>query len=159
MKPIYEKTKDGWNLEDKMAEALDKNSRYLILSRKQNDAQDEEEEELVAFLHYRFVLEDTAATDNDNVKQLVIYCYELQVEACCARLGLGSFLMDILLRIGSKYQVCKSMLTVFKINEQALRLYRKLGYEIDDICPSNYESDDGSPQDYFILSKTLLTEI
>ncbi|KAI3654702.1 hypothetical protein MP228_000082 [Amoeboaphelidium protococcarum] len=157
MKPIYEKTKDGWNLEDKMAEALDKNSRYLILSRKQNDRQDEEE--LVAFLHYRFVLEDTAATDNDIVKQLLIYCYELQVEACCAHQGLGSFLMDILHHIGSKYQVCKSMLTVFKINEQALRLYRKLGYEIDGICPSNYESDGGSPQDYFILSKTLLTEM
>ncbi|KAI3638971.1 hypothetical protein MIR68_003469 [Amoeboaphelidium protococcarum] len=157
MKPIYEKTNDGWNLEDKTAEALDKSSRYLILSRQQNDGQDQEE--LIAFLHYRFVLEDTAATEDDNVKQLVIYCYELQVEACCVRRGLGSFLMNILHQIGSKYQVCKSMLTVFKINEQALLLYRKLGYEIDDICPSNYESADGSPQDYFIFSKNLLMEI
>jgi hypothetical protein len=82
----------------------------------------------VAFLHYRFVLEDMAATDNDNVKQLVIYCYELQVEACCARQGLGSFLMNILHQIGLKYQVCKSMLTVFKSKFLLITFYREFSF-------------------------------
>ena len=54
----------------------------------------------------------------------VLYCYEIQLEESVRRLGLGKFMMKVLELMMMKADLLKIMLTVFKFNEAATKLFR-----------------------------------
>lgn len=99
--------------------------------------------------------------------------YEVQIKAAYRAAGLGHFLMQSLECLGKTQKMKKVMLTVFKgqllcnlhtlrltgrsANEAARQFYDRIGYRIDEICPSQYDLDEGEPvPDYEILSKQTL---
>lgn len=51
---------------------------------------------LVGFVHYRFIVEEEVP---------VVYVYELQLEACAQRKGLGKFLMQLIELIARKVRL------------------------------------------------------
>ncbi|KAG1757499.1 acyl-CoA N-acyltransferase [Suillus lakei] len=94
-----------------------------------------------------------------EVKQDVVYCYELQVTEESRRLGVGKLLMGSLFDIGSRWRMKNVMLTVFKANSAASAFYKSLGFDLDPSSPGFTEEDDWqddeSDCDYVILTKSI----
>ncbi|KAI9099287.1 acyl-CoA N-acyltransferase [Phlyctochytrium arcticum] len=133
----------GW-MEDEKRHEISEAGWYLVAH---------EGADLAGFLYFQFVMEGT--TDEDELP--VIYCYELQFEEAYRRLGLGTYMMDIMEQIGRKYEMTKSMLTCFKSNLSAIAFYRKNGYDIDEISPSKHLSPRRAARvSYEIFSKRLI---
>lgn len=125
----------GWNGEVKRKELNEDAAWFLI-------AKEKETEVPVAFSHFRFDMDH----DDD-----VLYCYEIQLEECVRRKGLGKFMMKVLELMMIKNDLLKIMLTVFKHNDIASGFFKNvLKYEIDETCPYDtvYEQFD-----YEILSR------
>jgi len=140
MKEMYTKSEWGWNGDVKKKELLEDAAWYLI-------AKDADTDVPVAFSHYRYDMDH----DDD-----VLYCYEIQLEECVRRKGLGKFMMKVLELMMLKSDLLKIMLTVFKHNEVASKFFKEvLKYEIDETCPYDtvYEQFD-----YEILSRFNLKE-
>ena len=84
----------------------------------------------------------------------VLYVYELQLAPAARGNGLGKFVMQLLELMATKHKMQFMMLTVFKINDGAMRFYLdKLKYSVDETSPSRCAVDDESS--YEILSKCL----
>jgi len=135
MKEMYAKSEWGWNAENKRKE-LTEDAAWLLIAR------EKETEVPVAFSHFRFDMDH----DDD-----VLYCYEIQLEECVRRKGLGKFMMKVLELMMIKNDLLKIMLTVFKHNDIASGFFKNvLKYEIDETCPYDtvYEQFD-----YEILSR------
>ncbi|KAH0946271.1 hypothetical protein HN011_010946 [Eciton burchellii] len=130
MKDMYEQASWGWNADEKQAELTEETSWYLIASC--ND-------KYLGFSHFRF--------DFDN-GDVVLYCYELQLEPLIRRKGLGRFMMSALESIANQNQMLKIVLTVFKHNPSAIQFFYTLGYKLDNTSPSTLANVD-----YIILSK------
>lgn len=141
MGEMYKKSSWGLNMKEKKAELTHEKARYLIVS-----SQDESVEKMLAFAHFRFE-ED----DDDKPTAEVLYLYEIQIDTLVQRNGLGKRMMDILEMIAMEYGMRKVMLTVFKINKEAMAFYNKLNYVIDESSPSEF----GEEADYEILSKII----
>jgi len=90
---------------------------------------DAKDSKLIGFVHFRFELDD-------EQKFPVVYCYEIQIESAYQGKGLGKFLMNVLVEIGTRFKLNKVMLTCFKHNAQATKFYEKLGYGQDVCSPS-----------------------
>ncbi|KAK3035776.1 hypothetical protein RJ639_033505 [Escallonia herrerae] len=69
---------------------------------------------IVGFVHYRFTTEEELP---------VLYVYELQLEPCVQRKGLGEFLMQLIELIAHKNRMDAVVLTVQKENMSALNFY------------------------------------
>ncbi|XP_049412057.1 LOW QUALITY PROTEIN: uncharacterized protein LOC125875041 [Solanum stenotomum] len=83
---------------------------------------------LVAFVHYRFTIEEEIP---------VLYVYELQLEHRVQGKGLGKFLMVLIELIAQKGKMSAVVLTVQKANMIAMNFYRnKLRYLISTMSPS-----------------------
>jgi len=135
MKEMYTKSEWGWNADNKRKELNEDAAWFLI-------ARERETEVPVAFSHFRFDMDH----DDD-----VLYCYEIQLEECVRRKGLGKFMMKVLELMMMKNDLLKIMLTVFKHNDIASSFFKDvLKYEIDETCPYDtvYEQFD-----YEILSR------
>jgi len=135
MKEMYTKSEWGWNGDVKRKELNEDAAWFLI-------AKEKETEVPVAFSHFRFDMDH----DDD-----VLYCYEIQLEECVRRKGLGKFMMKVLELMMIKNDLLKIMLTVFKHNDIASGFFKNvLKYEIDETCPYDtvYEQFD-----YEILSR------
>ena len=79
---------------------------------------------------------------------------ELQLAPAARGNGLGKFVMQLLELMATKHKMQFMMLTVFKINDGAMRFYLdKLKYSVDETSPSRCAVDDESS--YEILSKCL----
>ncbi|CAO2040520.1 unnamed protein product [Urochloa humidicola] len=104
---------------------------------------------LVGFVHYRFVLEEELP---------VAYVYELQMEPSAQGKGLGKFLMQLIEQIACKNQMGAVMLTVQKANTQAMAFYTKLRYVISSTSPSRVDPQIGLEKSYEILCKTFDSE-
>lgn len=138
MGDMYQQSDWGLNMAEKEEELSHENARFLIVS-------NETSGDLVAFAHFRFDV-----NDDDDPTEEVLYVYELQVDMCARRCGLGRHIMSILELVARNSQMKKSMLTVFKNNEAAITFYtHKMKYIVDEISPSMY----GEDADYEILSK------
>merc|ERR1712203_562104 len=127
MKEMYTKSEWGWNADNKRKELNEDAAWFLI-------ARERETEVPVTFSHFRFDMDH----DDD-----VLYSYEIQLEECVRRKGLGKFMMKVL--------ELKMMLTVFKHNDVATKFFKDvLKYEVDETCPYDtvYEQFD-----YEILSR------
>ena len=85
----------------------------------------------------------------------VIYVYEIHLKPEWQGKGIGGLLMEAIEHIGQKVGVQKSMLTVFKSNELAIRFYNKLGYVEDEFSPRPRKLRNGTVKEssYVILSK------
>ncbi|XP_063991582.1 N-alpha-acetyltransferase 40 [Diachasmimorpha longicaudata] len=129
MKSMYEKSKWGWNTSSKRNELTDPLAWYLTARAG---------DELVAFSHFRYDLDD---------KVEVLYCYELQLEEKVRRKGLGRFMMKCLEDLAADSCMKKVVLTVFKHNPEARSFYEALGYKLDRTSPGDWES-----LDYIIIS-------
>jgi len=129
MRDIYAKSDTGWKEESKRKELFAPAAWHLI-------ARDESSNKPVAFSHYRFDMD----RDDD-----VLYCYDIQLEESVRRKGLGRFMLKVLELMMIKSNLLKMMVTVFKHNEGAVKLFKEvLKYEIDPRSPkdSPYEQFD-----------------
>ncbi|KAJ3167028.1 hypothetical protein HDU87_001744 [Geranomyces variabilis] len=159
----YVAAKDtGWSSSDKLAEMTEENARYVIATETSPDGSTAR----VGFLYFQFTMEDTCDTEDeesddnsgsDQERQIpVVYCYELQLEEAFQRRGLGTYFMNLLEELGTRYHMKKSMLTVFKSNTTAIAFYTKRGYVVDGISPSNHLPPRRAARiSYEILSKSL----
>jgi ribosomal protein S18 acetylase RimI-like enzyme len=137
---LYEQSSWGLNMDEKIAEMKHKDARFLLVK------DDKAENKLAAFVHFRFEYDD-----EEQPYCLVLYVYEIQVDAAYQGYGIGRKLMTISQNIGRAEELSKILLTVFKANKNAMEFYNKLGYEIDETSPSKF----GQPEDYEILSLKL----
>merc|ERR1712018_121207 len=136
MKEMYEKSEWGWNEKNKAEEMFDDNAWYLV-ARENNESAAP-----VAFAHFRYDM------DYDDE---VLYVYEIQLEECARRKGLGKFMMMLLELLAHKADMRKIMLTCFKHNPLAHKFFKgNLKYERDE---TNLEDDVYEQADYEILSK------
>ncbi|KAJ8559761.1 hypothetical protein K7X08_003819 [Anisodus acutangulus] len=100
--------------------------------------------QLVAFVHYRFTIEEEIP---------VLYVYELQLEHRVQGKGLGKFLMVLIELIAQKSKMRAVVLTVQKANMIAMNFYRnKLRYLISTMSPSQLQM--GLKTNYEILCKS-----
>ncbi|XP_066993302.2 N-alpha-acetyltransferase 40 [Anabrus simplex] len=118
MKELYEKCSWGWNDKTKLEEMTDSAAWYLLARTTQGQN--------VAFSHFRFDLD--YGTE-------VLYCYEIQLEECVRRKGLGKFMLQLLELIGFTARMKKIVLTVLKHNPGAVAFFRALKYELDETSP------------------------
>ena len=132
MKELYEQSEWGWKESTKRDEMMDDRAWYLIArSTEPHDAG-----KLVAFAHYRFDM------DYDDE---VLYVYEIQLEDCVRRKGLGKFMMQVLELMAFKADMRKIMLTCFKHNPAAKKFFKEaLKFENDETNPTDdvYEQYD-----------------
>ncbi|GAA94690.1 uncharacterized protein L969DRAFT_458926 [Mixia osmundae IAM 14324] len=135
MRNMYEST-GGYDAQAKREELFNAASRFLVVPPL------EPNQELQGYVMFRF---DTEESLRASRVYSVVYCYELQVAV--RRQGIGQRLMALLEQYAKHYRLQKVMLTVFKINVDALAFYRSLGYQEDEICPRH--------ENYLILSKRM----
>ncbi|KAJ3104103.1 hypothetical protein HDU97_009552 [Phlyctochytrium planicorne] len=83
----------------------------------------------VGFMYFQFLAEESYDEENtaNDGEAPAIYCLELQIVPNWQSRGLGTILMKALEKLGAHFEMSKSMLTVFKSNEQALTFYKKHG--------------------------------
>ncbi|CAM6113677.1 unnamed protein product [Calypogeia fissa] len=161
---------EEWPQEEKnkRRDMVSPEARYIFLrqsSGAQNDSKDEtpapqsqsgvgkaqglwdgEGDPVVAFVQFRFVI------DHDVP---VLYVYEIQLESCVQRKGLGKFLMQFIELIARKNHMKGILLTVQKKNTGAMAFYNsKLRYIIAAVSPSRWDSLAGADASYEILCKT-----
>jgi len=120
MKEIYEKV-DYWSDTEKQAELKDNAARFIVVTNTTTSIP-------VAFVHFRFLIE--------MCNKLALYCYEIQLDSSVQRKGLGKHLMQLLEVIAKLHKYDWIILTVFKINTNAITFYKNLGFKIDEISPS-----------------------
>ena len=144
MGDMYRKSSWGLDMEAKRAEFEHRKARYLLVRRRTSElSNDDFRDELLAFAHFRFEMDD-----EESPECAVQYVYEIQVASTFRRQSLGRRLMALLEQIAKAHEMEKVMLTVFKSNASAMEFYKqKLGYVVDHNSPNH--------EDYEILSKTL----
>ncbi|CAM9562836.1 unnamed protein product [Ascophyllum nodosum] len=109
--------------------------------------------QLAGFCHFRFSWDQDDEENGEGVGASgdVLYVYEIQVAPWAKRRGLGRRMMQALELLANRHGMSKVMLTVFKINKQAMSFYTKrMKYSIDEDSPSNWDRPD---EVYEILSK------
>lgn len=139
MKAEYDACYWGWNEKDKKDELKEKNPWFLIAKNS--------ESQIVAFAHFKFDFDEEIP---------VLYCYEVQVREDMRGKGVGKFLMQILELIGSKAEMQKIMITVFKHNPRAIHFFTDiLKYVDDETSPKFMDPIDEKEYCYEIMSKPL----
>jgi GNAT superfamily N-acetyltransferase len=137
MADLYRRSNWGLDLDGKRKEMNHEHARFLLVR--------DQEGELVAFLHFRFDV-----NDDDEPTEEVLYIYELQIARNYTGMGIGRRLVAITELVALRTDMKKVMLTVFKANADAYRFYTKrMNYHIDPMSPSQH----GEEADYEILSK------
>lgn len=79
------------------------------------------------------------------------YLYEVQVGSAYRGRGLGTWMLDRISHLASRAGVDQARLTCFQSNVGAQRLYRRAGFQVDDLTPV-----DDPECDYVIMSKEVL---
>jgi len=140
MKAIYEKSKCGWNDEDKINELLDDDAWYLI-------ATDNETDFPLAFAHFGYDMED-----GDDV----FFVYEIQLDESVRRKGLGKFMMKVMELMMIKTNLLKIVLVVFKHNIIGNKFFKEaLKYEANAPAAGDEPKED---DDYEVLCRKNLLE-
>ncbi|ORY51338.1 hypothetical protein BCR33DRAFT_780334 [Rhizoclosmatium globosum] len=139
----------GWSDRSKLKEMRNKEGRYVIAFKRENASSTMipsseyiplESDVPIGYLYYLICMEDSFDDIDGGMhgdgKAPVIYCMELQLIPEARNTGLGATLMKIQEETGRLFQLRRSMLTVFKKNDGAMRFYKRLGYTPDLISPS-----------------------
>ena len=145
----YRNSEMNWSKSKKRKEMNLPDMRYLILleAKADNDPQ-----AVAGFVSFMMTYEDGYE---------VIYTYEVQLARAWQGRGLGKKLTQLVESVGRRVGVEKSMLTVFKANQRAVKMYESLGYIEDEYSPGPRRFRDGTVKEptYIILSKKLQEEI
>ncbi|XP_050520827.1 N-alpha-acetyltransferase 40 [Daktulosphaira vitifoliae] len=129
MMESYKNCPWGWQERKKRSEMFHCDARYIIVRYLANN-------ELAAFIHFRFDLEDSIE---------VLYLYEIQLKPEVRSRGLGKYLMELIEIIAFHHNMKKVVLTVLKNEEKVVQFYMSQNYEIESYSPKN--------SFYYILSK------
>ncbi|PYI04116.1 GNAT family acetyltransferase Nat4 [Aspergillus sclerotiicarbonarius CBS 121057] len=143
----YRDSSTGWSPTKKRKEMKLPDMKYLVVRREGGSEDDEEEggDDVVGFMSFMITYEDGKE---------VVYCYEVHLSPSVQGQGLGKRLMLMLLEIGRRVGMEKAMLTVFRSNAVAQRLYAALGFETDEYSPRPRRLRNGTVKepDYRIMS-------
>ncbi|KAH6565970.1 hypothetical protein BASA62_006967 [Batrachochytrium salamandrivorans] len=156
MEHHYRQSKDmGWSESSKRHEMTEAAARYLILADISNPLHPKQ----LGFVHFRYTTDDDVDAHGNGFRLAVVYCYEIQLEPCAQKQGLGRILMTAMESLGSHYLMRKSKLTVFKHNTSAMEFYKRIGYTVDVTSPSMHMSAKRATRvSYEILSRRLSLE-
>jgi N-alpha-acetyltransferase 40 len=142
----YRSSEAKWSVSKKRKEMHLPDMRYVVLAENYRD--DRPEPNVAGFVSFMITYEDGRE---------VIYCYEIHLAESWRGKGIGKKLMSTVEGVGQKVGVEKSMLTVFKANKRAVRMYETLGYLEDEFSPGPRKLRNGRTKEpsYVILSKVL----
>src|SRR4051794_23722916 len=145
----YRNSEMKWSLYKKRKEMHLPDMRYLILVENNTDSSIIEPK-VAGFVSFMITYEDG--------KQ-VVYCYEIHLNSPWQGKGIGKKLMVIVEAVGRRVGMEKSMLTVFKANARAVKMYESIGYREDEFSPGPRKLRNGTVKEpsYVILSKNLQT--
>jgi N-alpha-acetyltransferase 40 len=167
MGELYRNSSFGLDVDAKRSELTHRKARYLLVfdnsemvgAAKENgnpssgpsssdaSVNRKEKDRLVAFVHFRYCLDEDEAPSC-----AVLYVYEIQVSARCSGRGLGTALMNLVMGAAQSVGLNKVVLTALKSNPRALRFYKdRLGFAVDETDPSTC----GDSADYEILGKAI----
>ena len=145
MGDMYRNSSFGLDLTEKADDFRHRKARHLLVFSPTEDGS----KELAAFVHFRFDYDD-----DEYPSRVVLYVFEIQIEAAFRRRGMGRKLMKMMEYIAQAAGLDTVMLTVFMSNDDAMQFYTKsLMYVIDESSPSKF----GERADYEILSRQLTT--
>lgn len=133
--PQYRSCSLGWQPNVKQSDLNKAWARYLV-------AVDRKTKKPAGYSMFRFDL---------DYGRSVVYCYEMQVDSEFQRKGLGAFMLQALEKTAQYYGMERVVLTVLKNNEDGMRFYKTLGYDVDETSPD--KSDNAA---YEIMSKPML---
>ncbi|XP_050424124.1 N-alpha-acetyltransferase 40 [Adelges cooleyi] len=136
---MYESYKNcpwGWREKKKRSEMFHQNARYILVR------QTSSKKVLVAFVHFRFDIEDLTE---------VLYLYEIQLKQEVRSKGLGRYLMNFLETMAIYYNMKRVVLTVLKNDNKVINFYLSQNYKIESYSPKN--------SFYYILSKLLIKNV
>lgn len=133
--PQYKSCSLGWQPKVKQSSLNKAWARYLV-------AVDRKTRKPAGYSMFRFDL---------DYGRSVVYCYEMQVDSEFQRKGLGAFMMQALEMMARHYGMERLVLTVLLNNDDGMRFYRTLGYDVDETSPD--KSDNCA---YVIMSKSML---
>ncbi|KAL5359164.1 acyl-CoA N-acyltransferase [Aspergillus floccosus] len=144
----YASSSFGWSPSKKRKEMRLPDMKYMILRQAAGKETSLDNADFQGFLSFMVTYEDGCE---------VIYCYEVHLLPSAQGRGLGEMLMKRFADLGRRVGVEKAMLTVFKSNIKAIRLYKKLGYEVDEYSPRPRTLRNGTvvDVDYWIMSRKL----
>lgn len=142
----YAASSMGWSRVKKRQEMQLPDMKYLIV--RGSPVEEPSKRAVSGFLSFMVTYEDGKE---------VVYCYEIHLSPTARGQGDGRLLMGRMEEIGRSVGLEKSMLTVFKSNERAIRFYERLGYGVDEYSPQPRKLRNGTVKesDYLILSKGL----
>ena len=142
----YRSSEIKWSLAKKRKEMHLPDVRYVILYESPED--DPKSPVLAGFVSFMITYEDGHE---------VVYCYEIHLAEKWQGKGLGKKLMNLVEEVGRRVGVEKAMLTVFKANERAVKMYQSLGYREDEFSPAPRKLRNGTVKEpsYVIFSKDL----
>lgn len=144
----------SWNKKSKMKELDDPNMVFAIIRAPANSSDtfsEANESNILAFSSFKLDFDDRPFEH-----KTVVYIFEVHVSKALRGNGLGSFLISAAEHMAENVGVDKTMLTVFNSNPDAIRLYEKLGYGIDQASPSyerNLRRKKVKNATYTIMSK------
>jgi ribosomal protein S18 acetylase RimI-like enzyme len=145
----YRNSEMKWSVYKKRKEMHLPDMRYLILV-ENNTNPPIVKPKVAGFVSFMVTYEDG--------KQ-VVYCYEIHLNSPWQGKGIGKKLMAIVEGVGKRVGMEKSMLTVFKANATAVKMYQSIGYREDEFSPGPRKLRNGMVKEpsYVILSKDLRT--
>jgi ribosomal protein S18 acetylase RimI-like enzyme len=103
-------------------------------------------EEPIGFVHFRF---------EEQMNELVLYIYDIQIEPEAQRHGLGTFLENACEFIALEKKAARIMAMVFKANEAGLRFFARQGFQAHPLSPEVLNPEKSSEFQHVILGKTI----
>ena len=153
----YKASSTGWSVTKKRKEMKLLDMKYLLLKSLSQQCHSVRSTgsrigSIKGFLSFMITTED---------EREVLYVYELHLCEEMRGKGAGKWMMRQVEKIGRRAGLEKTMLTVFRSNEAAIRFYKTLGYEKDKYSPEPRKLRGGKVKeaDYLILSKNLGDEV
>lgn len=149
----YKASTIGWHRPSKRIEMADKDMMYLLVRTGDGNpiafTQRGLFTDIVAFISFKIDYDDPP-----NEHRQVVYIYEVHIAEEFRGQGLGRWLMFTVEAMAQSVTISKTMLTVFRSNDGAIKAYEKMGYTKDQCSPPDrivrrrvIESD------YMIMSK------
>lgn len=122
-KDVYEQSGYGWFDDEKQSELREPSARFLVVRDVQKD------EQVVAFLHFRFTLQGELVDCEEGEPAIIVY--DIQVAPLYQRKGLGKHLMQLIELIADRYHIQFVMAPLIKGDPRSLAFFQsKLrGYE------------------------------
>jgi ribosomal protein S18 acetylase RimI-like enzyme len=145
----YHNSDVGWHPDAKMKEMQDANMIYLLIQRA---VPEPTAAPIIGFLSFMPTWEHL-----DKPEVPCLYIYEVHLAEEARGSGLGRHLLDLVELAAYQKGIILVMLTVFRRNEGALKLYQRQGYREDPQTPAGKRMRSGGvvASSYVIMSKRL----